>query len=313
MTMIPRDWHPYRRLSRLAPPALCHPVPQPPTTGDSLESRINKRYDSGMYGELIDEYFGYSGFHNFGYWGPHTRNQREASENLVDRLLDLMPHKTGTILDVACGMGASTRHLLRHYKPGQVTGINISDKQLATCRRNAPDCRFINMNATDLKFADASFENILCVEAAFHFDTRERFLEEAYRVLEPRGYLALSDILLRPSFAAAVRDRVPEANLVPDVAQYRALYERRGFEDVRVIEARPQCWEAFKVQSIAFSWSRVLSGQAPASELRRVAAGLQKWDWAISNYLLVSARKPRRRTSDIHGRVRDRSRHGSDY
>ncbi|NIS62314.1 MAG: methyltransferase domain-containing protein, partial [Proteobacteria bacterium] len=29
-----------------------------------------------------------------------------------------------------------------------------------------------------------------------HFHTREKFLQEAYRVLKPRGYLVLTDILL---------------------------------------------------------------------------------------------------------------------
>ncbi len=246
-----------------------------------------------MYEDFVDEYYGHSGFHNFGYWTSQIKNQREASENLVDRLLDFIPHKTGSILDVACGLGASTRHLVRFYEPQEVTGINISAKQLESCRRNAPGCRFLNMSATDLKFADASFDNVLCVEAAFHFDTRERFLREAYRVLKPGGHLALSDILLRSRLAAVLAESIPEANFVPDVAEYRALYERCGFKDVRLIEARPQCWEACRVQNLAHASSKVLSGQVSWTTLERIAAMLEQWDWAISHYLLVSARKPR--------------------
>jgi MPBQ/MSBQ methyltransferase len=292
--MTSPNWRPHRQLSRIALAAFPRPIAQPPTSRASLESRINNRYDTAMYEDFIDEYYGHSGFHNFGYWTPETKNQREASENLVDRLLDFIPHKTGTILDVACGMGASTRHLMRLYEPREVTGINISAKQLESCRRNAPGCRFLNMSATDLKFADASFDNILCVEAVFHFDTRERFLREAYRVLKPGGYLALSDILLRPGFAAVLWQSIPEANFVPDVAEYRTLYERCGFENVQLVEARPQCWEAFRVQNLGYAWSKVLTGQASWTVFYRLATMLEHWDRAFSHYLLVSARKPRR-------------------
>jgi cyclopropane fatty-acyl-phospholipid synthase-like methyltransferase len=99
-----------------------------------LSQRINERYDSIMYADHCDEYYDCSGFHNFGYWTGDTRDQREASENLVDRLVAMLPYRNGTILDVACGMGASSKRLLRQYQPRDVIGANISDKQLATCR-----------------------------------------------------------------------------------------------------------------------------------------------------------------------------------
>lgn len=34
-----------------------------------------------------------------------------------------VPEKNGTILDVACGKGATTRYLLKYYTPENVTGI----------------------------------------------------------------------------------------------------------------------------------------------------------------------------------------------
>ena len=33
------------------------------------------------------------------------------------------------------------------------------------------------MSATDLQFPDNTFDTILCVEAAFHFNTREQFVQ----------------------------------------------------------------------------------------------------------------------------------------
>jgi len=96
-------------------------------------------------------------FTNYGYWGETTRNEVEACQNLMEKLLAFLPKKD----------------LLRYFKSENVTGINISEKQLARCRENAPGCTFLLMSATELKFADESFDNISCVEAAFHFVTRE--------------------------------------------------------------------------------------------------------------------------------------------
>jgi MPBQ/MSBQ methyltransferase len=263
-----------------------------PFAGRSLAELINQRYDTTMYSDLVDEYYDHSGFHNYGYWTPRTLNQRQASENLVDVLVGFFTNKKGMVLDVACGKGASTKRLMRDYDPRHVTGINISEKQLATCRQRAPGCRFLNMDATKLRFPDDTFDNILCVEAAFHFDTREKFLREAYRVLKPGGCLALSDILVRSKQVASLMKRIPLANFVADTAEYRSIVESVGFRDVRLVEARKQCWEGFRDHALKFAREKVFTGQASLPALRSVAVSLARSDWTFSNYLLVSACKP---------------------
>jgi MPBQ/MSBQ methyltransferase len=270
----------------------------------ALPTLINELYDNRMYAELTEEFYNYSGFYNFGYWDDTTRNQKEASENLVDVLLGLMPNKTGRILDVACGTGASTERLLRYYKPSDVVGINISEKQLASCRKRAPAVRFLRMDAADLRFPSDSIENILCVEAAFHFDTRAKFLREAYRVLKPGGCLALSDFLMRSKYAASFVRRIPLANFVPNVEQYRSLYERTGFVNVCIVEARARCWEAHRDHQRKFIWNKFLLEAIPLGVLRQVTLGLRRRDWLFKNYMLISAIKPGepRDRNEPHGR-----------
>lgn len=267
------------------------------SSAPGLQDRINEHYNKTMYSGMVDEYYDFSGYHNYGYWTPRTRTQREASENLVDVLVRLLPHHKGNILDVACGQGASSRRLLRHYAPACVTGINISEKQLATCRARAPGCRFINMDATRLRFASNSIDNILCVEAAFHFRSREKFLHEAWRVLRPGGGLALSDILVTPEAGErAVTKFIPAENLVSDVEDYRTMLTRAGFENIRLIEARAQTWEGFRDHSFEFMCDKVRSGQARMAQLISMRR-MQNWrDWLCSNYLLVCAQKPGRGT-----------------
>src|SRR5262249_28967262 len=144
-----------------------------------------------------------SGYFNFGYWDGTVATQAEASANLVARLLDRIPRREGRILDVACGLGASTRQLMQSYPAKMITAINVSAAQIVEARKRAPGCTSHGRDAPRLDFPDASFDAVICVEAAFHFNTREAFLREAHRVLRPGGELVMSDILFRPFVSPA--------------------------------------------------------------------------------------------------------------
>ena len=75
----------------------------------SAQEMLIRAYDRMMFSGKNRRYYGNSGFYNFGYWATGATSQEEACNALVDRLVDRIPARTGTILDVACGMGASTK------------------------------------------------------------------------------------------------------------------------------------------------------------------------------------------------------------
>lgn len=89
------------------------------------------------------------------------------------------------------------------------------------------------MDATNLEFGAESLDNILCIEAAFHFMTRRKFLEEAHRVLRLGGRLAMSDILFGPK-AHEVYPSVFKENYLPDMNAYRECLRDIGFRYVRL-------------------------------------------------------------------------------
>jgi MPBQ/MSBQ methyltransferase len=260
----------------------------PSTSGVELGS-IQSYYDTGMNRPLMLDYYGQSDFFNFGYWDEHTSHPKQASENLMEQLLGFIPHKHGSVLDIACGKGATTRYLLNYYPASEVTGINISLSQLARARQNAPDCEFLLMDATKLAFPSNHFDNMICVEAAFHFNTREDFLSEAYRVLAPGGSLVLSDMLAR-TWSARFARRVPRQNFVADVQSYREAYRRAGFEDVQVVDATTECWHRFRRHVGRWAGRKFREGQLGARQLMRGALGIVLTA-PITHYLLVAARK----------------------
>lgn len=190
-------------------------------------------------------------FYNMGYWrGIDENGSIELAQiNLIETLVDFFPNranKTANVLDVACGKGASTRFLTKYFEPRNVTGINISEKQLEACRVIAGgECTFHLMDATQLDFPSESFDNILCIEAACHFMTRQQFFEEARRVLKPGGRLAMSDLLCderwyywqekqRDNPAAFPPGAFPKENCLPSVEAYRATLLDAGFRYARV-------------------------------------------------------------------------------
>src|SRR5437868_3736793 len=81
----------------------------------SATERMIRIYDRTMPGSNQRRYYEDSGYFNFGYWAAGAKSQREASDALVDQLTARIAGKTGRILDVACGLGASTRRLARSY------------------------------------------------------------------------------------------------------------------------------------------------------------------------------------------------------
>ena len=252
----------------------------------SGSSALRSFYREFFSDPILQAFYGDSGFANLGYWDEATADAGEAGDRLVDALLELIPERSGTILDVACGQGGSTRRLASYFEPSAITAIGISRDQLAAARQRAPGCRFLEMDATELRFADSSFDNVICVEAAFHFRSRERFLAEALRVLKPGGHLVLSDLVMSRGTPL-----VPPENHLPDRRAYARLLARCGFVDVVVIDATRETWRAFRRRFTAFVLGSASRYASPLGVRDLLAANLA-CAWAIRASLLAAGRRP---------------------
>jgi MPBQ/MSBQ methyltransferase len=261
---------------------------------DDLARMVNAYYDEAFYSRdgIMGLLLGETEFRNIGLWDETTSNQKEASERLFDALLAFLPEKSGRILDVACGMGASTRRLLRHFPAEAIDAINISQKQVETTRANAPGITAQVMNAVDLRFTDASFDNILCIEAAFHFETRRRFLEEALRVLKPGGRLVLSDVLFTSKERLSQYPTLPSAeNHLATAQDYRALLEETGFREIYAQDARDRIWRPHFLHVVNKVHEAFLERRLNLVQLTEILWAYYNLDVLTGPCLLVCARK----------------------
>jgi tocopherol O-methyltransferase len=99
------------------------------------------------------------------------------------------------ILDVGCGLGASSIYLARNYN-AEATGITISPVQVEIANKAASTgkvrAKFLLMDAQAISI-DEKFDVVWSVESISHYQNREGFFASAARLLNPGGTLAIID------------------------------------------------------------------------------------------------------------------------
>jgi ubiquinone/menaquinone biosynthesis C-methylase UbiE len=121
---------------------------------------------------------------------PRQREMRQAF------LADIEFPGGAQVVEVGCGTGVLTRAIAGREQVDSVVGVDVAASLLDRARRLAADrpaVRFVQADARELPFADASFDVAVFDSTLSHVPEPERALAEAFRVLRPGGRLAAFD------------------------------------------------------------------------------------------------------------------------
>lgn len=109
--------------------------------------------------------------------------------NLFDKYL----REGDKVLDLGCGNGRYFEYFKE--KKTDYWGVDGSEKLINVARGRYPEARFQVADALTLPFSGEFFDKVFCIAALHHIpskELREKFFQEARRVLKPGGILVVT-------------------------------------------------------------------------------------------------------------------------
>jgi ubiquinone/menaquinone biosynthesis C-methylase UbiE len=150
------------------------------------------------------------------WYEKNTRKSMDEFRREAERLKAFLPDG-GDVLEVAPGPGFLAIEMARDSRI-RVTGLDISKTFVELARKNAAEERvrvdFQLGNASEMPFADKSFDLLICRAAFKNFSDPEKALQEMRRVLRPGGTGVIID-LRRDASMTEIKQAVNGMRLSP--------------------------------------------------------------------------------------------------
>ncbi len=124
----------------------------------------------------------------------------KADVNLETRFSEALgPAGQGRILDLACGPGVVSAALAKTAR--HVTAFDATPAMLKKARARCEEAGLDNVSfeqgdATNLPFADSTFDAVVTRLAIHHFERPEDVVSHVYRSLRPGGRFVIADVLV---------------------------------------------------------------------------------------------------------------------
>lgn len=155
---------------------------------------------------------------------------REIAAALLDPFL---PPRDRVILDAGCGTGGNLEWLARYAGDGRIIGIDLISTALEFCRERNHE-RLVQASATDLPFADCSFDLVTSFDVLVQIPGRDadrQAMREMFRVLKPGGLAFTRGAAFE--WMRSGHDRALGTARRYNLSELRGKLERVGFEILR--------------------------------------------------------------------------------
>lgn len=170
-------------------------------------------------------------------------------------LADRLPFKANQhIVDIGCGLGGPARYIAKRFQC-KVSGVDITEafveaaNKLTALLHMEDQVQIALGDGQRLPYADALFDGGYTQHVTMSVADRPRFFSEAYRVLKPDAFFALTEHGLGPKgnayYPLPWSEDGSGAYLVTP-SQTRALLEAAGFEDILIEDTGPKYVAAYK-------------------------------------------------------------------
>jgi ubiquinone/menaquinone biosynthesis C-methylase UbiE len=144
----------------------------------------------------------------------------------------------GSVLEIGCGRGAGIEVIFRQFGAAHVYGLDLDPLQIERARKRleskyAGRVSFMQGDAEQLPFADASFDAVFDFGALHHVPNWQRSIAEVRRVLKPGGKFFFEEVtraalgrwICRKFFVHPAENRFSES-------EFLAELEIHGFKSV---------------------------------------------------------------------------------
>ncbi len=118
----------------------------------------------------------------------------QASFVATFALADFDAASGARVLDLGTGVGAMAAELHRRYPGIALTGVDVSETQLARARALHPVADYVLADAVALPFADGAFDRVHGSWMLEHVAEPVRVLSEVRRVLAPSGMAHFTEV-----------------------------------------------------------------------------------------------------------------------